>query len=153
MPLYYGRGQIAGSATNDNANAGNVGQEVIATVTSGSPISLVNATAKTITSISLTAGDWDVTENTILTPAASANITTAFASISQTDNTLDIAAGKFTQLSNASAGVVPSGNVGQVVPPTRISLAATTTIYMVANVSFTVGTMTAWGSLRARRVR
>src|ERR1019366_4169569 len=51
-------GQIVGTATNDNATAGNVGEHIQAVA---SNVVATDATFVNITSISLTAGDWDVT--------------------------------------------------------------------------------------------
>jgi hypothetical protein len=39
------------------------------------------------------------------------------------------------------------------VGPVRVSLSATTTIFLVASDTFTVSTMSAYGTIRARRVR
>jgi hypothetical protein len=47
-------------------------------------------------------------------------------------------------------GVVTTG---QAVPQTRLSLSATTTIYLVAQATFTVSTAAAWGQIFARRRR
>src|SRR5215469_14973398 len=54
-------GQLPGTATNDNAAAGNVGEFVISTVARGSAVPLSTGTAANMTSVSLTAGDWDCT--------------------------------------------------------------------------------------------
>ena len=50
---------LVGVTSASNAAAGSVGEIISALVAVGSPVSLVNATAKNVTSISLTAGDWD----------------------------------------------------------------------------------------------
>ncbi len=61
-PAYTRVSATLGTTTNDNAANGDVGEYVEASVTSGSGgISLTTGNAKTVTSISLTAGDWDVT--------------------------------------------------------------------------------------------
>jgi hypothetical protein len=38
-------------------------------------------------------------------------------------------------------------------PVVRLSLAATTTVYLVSRATFTVSTLKAYGTIRARRVR
>jgi hypothetical protein len=53
-------GQLPGTATNDSAAAGDVGEYVSSVIATGSATSFTTATAKNITSISPTAGDWDV---------------------------------------------------------------------------------------------
>jgi len=78
-------GQLPGTTTNDNASAGNVGQYITSSV--ASPGTSVGTTGSTvnITSILLTAGDWDVHGNvcfnlsgtTATNLAGAINITTA----------------------------------------------------------------------------
>lgn len=146
-----------GSGTNDNAATGDIGEFVTATVAAGSAVSLVNATGKNVTSISLTAGDWDVNAqvNFVLAGATS---TLHQSGISLTTNTLP------TQAGGAGLGTDPlaalplpttvlSGTMSQDISPIRISIAATTTVYLVAQSSFSVGTETAYGSINARRAR
>ena len=51
---------IIGTTTNDDAAAGKIGEYQSAGIGFGSAISLTTATPANVTSISLTAGDWDV---------------------------------------------------------------------------------------------
>jgi hypothetical protein len=141
-----------GTVTNDNAAAGILGEYVESVIASGSSIALTTGTAKTITSISLTAGDWDVAANVGFIPAATTSLTQLFASISLSTNTLDQTLGRDTTLfMNAT---VTSGNVIALpIQPVRFSLASTTTIFLVAQGAFTVSTLSGYGLLRARRVR
>lgn len=44
-------------------------------------------------------------------------------------------------------------DASQAIPTTRYSLAATTTIYLVVSAGFTISSLTAYGSIRARRMR
>src|SRR5262245_57492548 len=53
-------GAIRGTSTNDSAAAGYVGELMESEVLTGSAVSLTNNTAANVTSLSLTAGDWDV---------------------------------------------------------------------------------------------
>src|SRR4029077_4886616 len=52
--------QLLGTATNDNATAGNVGEYIESVIPAGAAIAITSATNTNLTSISLTAGDWDV---------------------------------------------------------------------------------------------
>lgn len=145
---------IVGTATNNNASAGSVGEYVESVIASGSAVALVSNTAKDVTTISLTAGDWDVDGVVVYTTDASTNYTKLFAYISDgSANTLDITAGRFqnivTPASVPGAGFSPTCNV----PPYRFSLASTTTIRLGAFATFSAGTMNAWGKISARRVR
>ena len=54
---------IQGVASNANASAGNVGEYITSNIPNGSAVSLTNGTAQNITSISVTAGDWDIFGN------------------------------------------------------------------------------------------
>lgn len=142
--------QITGTTTNDNAAAGYVGEYVSATAAVGS-VSLTTSTPTNITSISLTAGDWDVSGDVAYSAAGTTSVTLFAQGISATSATLG-ALGTYTQ--RAFAAQVPGTN-GNILSTSmiRISLAATTTIYLVAQSTFTVSTMTAGGIIRARRVR
>src|SRR5690348_13475523 len=54
---------LVGTATNDNAAAGQIGEVISSTVLIADKVPLANGTPKTITSIILTPGDWDVWGN------------------------------------------------------------------------------------------
>jgi hypothetical protein len=150
---------IVGTTTNDSAAAGAVGQLITATVASGSAIAGGATTvSKNVTSISLTAGDWDVsgtcdyvwtgitatvmscglgtTTDTLLTQAGGGGVGTDPVSIRQ-----------------ATFGTTLSGTQTLDSPVTRVTLASTTTIYLVANMTYSAGSFTQYGTLRARRMR
>lgn len=149
---------IIGTATNDSAAAGAIGEFVTATVASGSAVSLTTATAADVTSISLTAGDWDVSAQVVHNAAAGTSITILQIGISVTTATLPTQAGGSGIGTDPLAifrvaASIPGGALTTSVPPVRVSLAATTTIYLVVSDTFTVSTMSAYGTIRARRVR
>lgn len=142
---------IQGTNTNDSAAAGYVGEYGIATLSFASRTSLVTSTAKTVTSISIPAGDYDVTTRLHYEPAATTSITQYITSMSATDNTLDQSSDR--ALFTAMAANVPASTVTQLLVGTRLSLGSTTTYYAVARSTFTVSTMQVWGSIEYRRVR
>lgn len=145
-------GQLPGEPSTGSASAGNVGEYVEGILGSGTPTSLVTGTNKTITSISLTAGDWDVDCVGAFIPAASTSITQITSSLSLVNNTVDVTAGRFCQLPmNATVSAGQGFSIS--VPPYRFSLSATTTIFLVCSANFTVSTLTSWGIIRARRAR
>lgn len=140
---------IVGTATNNSAVAGNVGEYVESNIASGSAVSLTTATSANVTSISLTAGDWDVEGivNYSMTGATTANFSSGSNSTSATlggENT-------FVYTPFAAAGL--SDQLGEVIPVRRFSLSGTTTIYLIGNATFSVGSASAYGLIRARRVR
>jgi hypothetical protein len=144
---------IVGTTTNDSAAAGNIGEYIESVVAIGSALSLVTATAKTITSISLTAGDWDVDAVVYIIPAATTSFTSYIGGISSTTNTLDTTPGKFYRYLTPAVVPTAAGQIACPVPPYRMSLTGTTSIFLIAQAAFTVSTATAYGIIRARRVR
>lgn len=157
-------GGIIGTTTNDNADAGNVGEFISSIVLSGSAVSLVSSTAKTVTSISLTAGDWDVQGEVFFTGGATTQFTQLSGAISITNNTLPTIPstngsfhgnrGTVDNASTTTRWIVGTNSVSSVsLSPNRQSLSATTTIYLIALATFTVSTASAYGKITARRIR
>ena len=143
---------IVGTATNNNAAAGSVGEYVESIIAAGSAVALVSGTAKTVTSVSLTAGDWDVDAIVYHLPAATTSYTRYIGSLSLVTNTLDANPGKFTDFTIPA--FVSGGNTfNDVIPPFRFSFASTTSVFLITLGSFTVSTAGAYGIIRARRVR
>ena len=122
-------------------------------IQAGSAVSVTTATPKTIAQITLTAGDWDVSGLVNGLTATSTSVTGYGASLSLVTNTLDTNAGKFSQ--TLSGAFVPgnSATLGVAIPPVRFSVSGSTTVFLIADMTFTVSTMTAYGIIRARRVR
>lgn len=147
--------QMPGTTTNDSATAGNIGEYVSANIATGSAVSLVSETAKTVTSISLTAGDWDVSILGKFLGAGTTTVNRIVASVSLATNTLDATIDRYTQVGGAG-GVIfnnAGGEADAVVPSARLSLSGTTTVFFVALAGFSVSTCTAAGIIRARRRR
>lgn len=151
---YAALGQIPGTATNDNASAGKIGEYISSTVATGSAVALTTNIAANVTSISLTAGDWDVSSEVYFNSPATTSFTTVLGSISTTTATLNQTAGFWDV--KGFAAFVPGNNSGWIscgVPFVRLSLAGTTTVFLVSFATFTVSTAAAWGTIQARRVR
>lgn len=145
---------IVGTATNDSAAAGSVGQYVESNIAIGSAVALTSGIEKTITSISLTAGDWDVQLNAGYTGGGTTSVTQLGVSISLVNNTGDYTAGRANVRTHPGGSLLFSLNQNNlVVPSIRLSLSATTTVYFVAYASFTISTCSAFGLISARRVR
>lgn len=150
--LYTPTGGIKGISTNTNAAAGSVGEYISSTVLSGSATSLVSATAKTVTSISLTAGDWDVSGFVGLLFAATTNTTFLAVSFSTVNNT-NGGEGNIAILQYGAGGIVPGSQTQHPIQTIRVSLSGTTTYYLVANCGFTISTCGGFGTIAARRVQ
>ncbi len=145
-------GQYPATATNDNATAGNFGEYTEGNLAGGSATALVTGTPKTVTSITLGAGDWDVFVNMYYLLGATTNLTNILTSLSLVTNTLDTANGRFSQ--TFWAPFVPGAvDVSNMVGPQRFSLSGSTTIFAIAQSNFTVSTCSAFGIMHARRVR
>jgi hypothetical protein len=137
---------IVGTTTNNNANAGSVGEFVTATA---SGVSLTSTVVANVTSISLTAGDWDVTGVVQVVGAAGTTFTNMLGGSSTTSATLG-PLGSFWQAGFTTSA---SATITEALPPLRYSFVTTTTVFAVADAQFTVSTATAAAVIRARRIR
>lgn len=142
------RGQILGTATNDNAVAGNIGEF------SSSAVQGIVSTTTThyqdITTISLTAGDWEI----------SATYTFLRNGSTWTDILYGVSAGTAGDtFSDGTLGdnefhQTPNGDwVGASVAGWRASLSTTTTIRLKTNITYTGAIPFIYGRLSARRKR
>lgn len=145
-------GQIPGTTAADNANAGNVGQYIESAVPVGSAVPLTNTTAVNVTSIPLTAGDWDISLNGALVLGATTSLSQILVSISTVSNTVDLTEGKFT-IQNYAPTVFGAVYQSAGIPKYRLSLSGATTVYFVIRASFTISTASGWGLISARRRR
>lgn len=139
---------ITATATNDSAAAGYVGEIITSNIAVGSAVSISNATPTNVTSISLTAGDWDVYGWVSTNPAGGTTQTSILCGISTTTANL----GSFpTRVGGMS--VSPGSQISVPAPTQRISLSGTTTVYLVVQVGFSVSTNAAFGYVTGRRAR
>jgi hypothetical protein len=128
-----------------------IGQYIEGVVLTGSAVALVTTVAKTINSILLPIGDWDVDALTYFLPAGTTSVTRYAASISATTNTLDLTPGRFTDITIPAT--VSGGNTfTSSIPSYRIRQFSSSTLFLVAQATFTVSTMSAYSILRARRL-
>jgi hypothetical protein len=145
------RQRLVGTPTNDSARAGDVGEIISSTIAVGSGVSLTNNTAVNVTSISLTAGDWDVTGVVDVNLGATSTVSYLQGSVSTTSATLGPQDSGFSNPYAIAAGL--GVDASEVLPTSRLSLAVTTTVYLVAQCGFAISTAKAYGTIRARRVR
>lgn len=141
-----------GTGTNNSAAAGYVGEILEATLESGSATSLTTVTAKTIISLALTAGDWDVYGCVAYACAAGTINAVNATGISSVDNNLPANAYEYQVGYWDTAGT--NQNASQSAPPLRVSVpVGGATYYLVGYSQFTVSTLTAYGKIWARRAR
>jgi hypothetical protein len=144
------RGACSVSTTNDSAAAGDPGELITASVVQGSAAALTTATPLSVTSISLTAGDWDVSAVCASTGVATGTLFDA--AIGTTNNSFTGTVLGDTRIQTPTVSSA-TADVTLTIPTVRVSLSATTTHYLVASETFTVGAPAAYGRISARRVR
>lgn len=143
---------IVGTTLADSANAGSVGEFISSSIPVGSAVSLTSNTATNITSISLTAGDWDVWGTVTTNPAGTTTTSSFTGAISTISGVFPVApngGGTISLPISATGGVVLEAPVGT----TRINISTTTTVYLVLSVTFAVSTCGGYGFIGARRRR
>lgn len=139
---------LVGTTTNDNASSGVVGEFISSAILLSSAVTATANAASNVTSISLTAGDWDVWGNVNLATGGSAPV------------------GLYTWISSTSATLpdqslyksvpIPGGNnppASSNAPFIRFSLSGTTIIYLSCYLQNGSGNGTVCGGIHARRVR
>jgi hypothetical protein len=145
-------GQYPGEPTTGAATAGNVGEYSESVVLQASAEALTTNVANDIVQITLAAGDWDVSGSIGFIPAASTSITVLHGSWSTAADTVNTTIGRYFQHVQPAAvpGAVP---LAFAIPTYRFSLSGSTTVRLVALATFTVAGLSAFGIIRARRVR
>lgn len=115
-----------------------------------SEVTLTTATTKNVTSISLAPGEYDIT-GCVDFDLTGATVTKFIAGISTVSNTLGVPQDSSTQKLTALTTI--TGINMQCAPIMRFVITAATTFYLVAQATFSAGTMKAYGSIRARRIK
>src|SRR5215831_9091979 len=146
-------GQLPATATNDNASAGNVGEYFSSSVAAGSAVALTTNTAANITSISLTAGDWDVWGSTCFTVNAATTVTQFLGWTSTTSASAPTLPGNGSEAQYLFSTAITGQGWSFPVGTQRLSLSTTTTVFLSCICTFAVNTASAFGFIGARRVR
>lgn len=147
-----GGASVQGTGTNNNATAGFVGEYGESVIAAASAVTFTNTVVRDLTSISLTAGDWDVWGN-IAFPTVGGTAPSQLAcwisstSASTPDQSL------IGQIALTVAGGVLAAGNGVNAPQRRFSLSTTTTIYISGVTVATSGNATGCGRICARRRR
>lgn len=143
-----GTGGVAllGTSTNDDAATGYVGEFITSNVASGSAITATRNAVTNVTTIALTAGDWDVWGN-VQWPTLGTSPTIIGAWTNSASTAPDA----------SLQGTIGAGSIlntsGLVAPYRRYSLSGNTTIYLGSSFSNVSGNGTVSGSIYARRAR
>lgn len=123
------------------------------THTGQSAIVLSTNAAANVAAITLTAGDWDVTGIISFVPANTTSVTVVLGSFSQSSGGLDVTPGRITDPPMGTVVYSGATAIHSPMPTCRLSLAAPTTLYLVAFATFTVAANVGYGMIRARRMR
>lgn len=142
---------IQGKTSGANAAAGNIGEVVSSQVLLTSAVALTTNTAMVITSMSVTAGDWDITGNIVITGGNTTNIGTIIG-YATTTLSASLPDPSLRAASFVGNTINAAGNIGLVVPTIRVNVTTTTTVYLYMYTNFTVSTAAGCGGLIARRV-
>ena len=140
-------GEYKGRSSNTAPSATMIGEQISSYIAEGSGISLTTAIPADVTSIALTPGIWNVSGIVMFgggpvtgTATGASIVTTSATTGNQGENYI-------------TSPVVPTTlDYGISIPQYRISLNATTTVYLTAIAIFTVGTVVAYRRLSATRV-
>jgi len=141
-------GTLQGSK-NTAPTAGMLGEQIRSFVVVGSAITLTNSIQANVTSISLTAGIWDVSAIIVIsngsitgTQYGGSISTTSATGGTEGDNAVYVPGPSPTAVSDLCLSI----------PSYRLTLTSTTTVYLVAFAAFTVGTAKASGRISGTRV-
>lgn len=146
-----------GTATNDSASSGKIGEYLSSTLLTGSELTLTTGTTRTITSLALTAGDWDVSGVVVFNPAPTTVTSALVAAVVDTTNTVSgvlvPSNNEFDVQGLANASLTGGDHISVAIPSYRISISGSQTFYITGTAVFTTAAMAAYGAIWARRVR
>jgi len=146
--------QSNGITDGSSASAGIVGEEIISTISTYTNYT-TTVTYQAITSITLTAGDWDISAIATFS-SNTATITTASNAIFVISTTSASASGSTEGLNIIylpQAALVGTSKESVAITPFKVTISATTTYYFNTQAAFTLGNPQYVGTIRARRER
>lgn len=142
---------ILGVVDGTLAPAGCVGELITSKVASGSAVSVSTGTVTVITSIILPPGDWDIFASLGLSGTITGTLFQGFIGTASGTSTT----GRDTSLNTVQIPLAPTvgSDVIDAIPMYTQNISAVTTYYLKVNATYTVGALTAYGSISARRRR
>lgn len=157
-PERFTAGQYPGTATNDDALAGNLGFAVYTALAKGSAISLTTGTAVNVITQSFGAGDWEISGTVCFTGNAATTVSSIAAGITPTTATIPTVPGSASTsvaniiYSNAAIFASASDNCIPITPVRQI-LSGSTNMFLVSAAAFGVNSMSTYGAIHGRRAR
>jgi hypothetical protein len=154
-PTDTSRAAANGTVAADNAAAGKIGEVLSTSNSAGS--ALATGVALNVATLTLTPGDWSVSGVIVFAEATNTVPTMLAAAISMTSATLPTAAQIVSGAGNMTQYFMPftKGPLSQTMQTgvCRVNVASNTTVYLVAQATFSTAGLTASGYISARRVR
>ncbi len=143
---------IVGTTTNDSAATGQYGEYVSTTIAVAGAVALATGVSVNVTNITLGPGDWDVSGCIAFQFGATTSYTNLVGGASSVTATLGA---QETTFDYETPATVPTAgkDMSWVIPSQRFSLNGSTTIFLVAQGTFTISSLKAYGIIRARRIR
>lgn len=140
-------------STNTAQATGTLGEYITAT---GTGVALTSGTAVNICSISLTAGEWDVTGMTATTltgqtTGTSCSFVMCLSTVSASTTAIDNMGQMNVGYNNPTGTGNPVGSVRFLAGPSRLLVSSTTTIWLVIVATYTATSAACTGMIRARR--
>lgn len=142
-------GTLLGITNGTAVGAGYLGEQIRSAVGSGSAVALTTNIPANITSISLTAGIWDVSGSLQFAMSSTAAGSIGI-SINTTSATLGTLGDNYFLSINTPTAAALFNSVA--LPSYRIMVSSTTTVYLVGIAIFPAGTNSAFGRISATRV-
>lgn len=162
----------AGTATNDTACAGCVGEVLRLTRVRSAAIGLTTNTSCNIgsatcpstggtQSFTLTPGDWscqamagfNYSSGGTCIQAARLSISKTSATLSASDTYGVPTSGEAAYEQISVSNMFCSGEMVRDIPPFQVTVSSNTPLYLVLQATFSVSTLTGWGSMECRRMR
>jgi hypothetical protein len=142
---------IVGTTTNNNAAVGSVGETIVSSTAPPGP-AINNNTAVDLSTMSVPAGDWDVSGAVIYNSSAGSTIGSVWAGISTVAATLPAGPQGYFIFGGS---VAVAASIACPMPAFRLSLATATTLHLVCETGYTsaAGSVTVFGFMQARRAR
>jgi hypothetical protein len=145
---------VSPEPSDDAALAGEIGELIQGVVASGSGIDLTTGVVANVTSIDLTAGDWNVFGQVIILGVSGTTLTVLTGGSSLTTAAVEEANSFFWR---GASFALDANKFGFTIPVRRVAVSSlgpgTTTVYLVAQATFAVSTLKAFGRISARRAR
>jgi hypothetical protein len=144
-------GTIATAVQNNSDTGGFYGEFITAARAVGSALALTDNAQVTVTSISLPAGDWEISAQTLFTGPSATVVAGVAAGMSATTASVDPAHAVEFSCSNFAVFSTVT-QIAMSAGPYRFTNTARATYYMTALGHFSVSTMSVYGTISARRI-